>query len=402
MQLILKLGKSYAKHYAGVSTQSWQGILLSLIESTLIGVIYFLTLYFVDELHFTVAAAGTLISFYGIGAIIGGIVGGKLCDHYHPGSITIFSLALQALGYFALCIMMQFNSLAITLFILGIGSYAFITSNQLWVINKSGEEEHHKLKAINLLSTASNLGLAISAVVISVTYQFGFKLIFFITGAVLILLTIGLVLKNNTVLLKSEITKCQPNKIIRKPQKNTALNFYILSAVFFIGMIVSQLGTTYPLYIQSYFSSSGLNAISFLFALNSILVVFFETPTGNLLGKYKPLSMVGLGSFLIGFGMMILPFSSSFIIALISCVIYTFGEIIFFCMSQFICYQISETNKKGQGLGTFRMIYATSRIAGPIAGASIYHHLGENMIWYLSGILGVIYLLGSGYFRNQP
>ncbi len=73
--------------------------------------------------------------------------------------IAALSLCLQAIGYLALIKLTSVISLMLTMFFIGLATYSFITANYLWVLNQSTSEEAHRLKAINLLSTASNLGL---------------------------------------------------------------------------------------------------------------------------------------------------------------------------------------------------------------------------------------------------
>lgn len=135
-----------------------------------------------------------------------------------------------------------------------------------------------------------------------------------------------------------------------------------------------------------------MTGVSILFSINSFLVVFFATPLGDYFGKYNKILMTGVGGFCIGIGMGMLSFAPTFNLAILACAIYTLGEIIFFCVVQFICYQHGASNKKGESLGLYRMIYAASRVAGPTAGGLIYHHLGSNMVWYISGILGIVCL----------
>ncbi len=110
--------------------------------------------------------------------------------------------------------------------------------------------------------------------------------------------------------------------------------------------------------------------------------------------------MVGVGGLLIGLGIGMLAFSSTYFVAIISCVVYTFGEIIFFSMAQLICYQNSPAQKKGRGLGMYRMVYAMSRIVGPSAGGLIYLKLGGDMVWALCAMIGLLCFFTCNYFKS--
>jgi predicted MFS family arabinose efflux permease len=280
-------------------------------------------------------------------------------------------------------------------------SYGFITSNYLWVLNRCNETQ--RLKALNLLATASNLGFGISSIFIGLVVTIGFQYIFLFSGIALFILSY----------ISSKDKKTSPhiqNENETLNQSSKPLNFngnkdriiltIILICVFFTGTIVAQLSSTYSIYIQSSFPHLGITAVSILFTLNSLLVVLFEVPIGNILSNYNKILMVGIGSFFIGLGMFLLNVSFIFSIAILACIIYTLGEIIFFCLAQLICYQRGPKNKKGKYMGLYRMVYASSRVIGPAIGGIIYSDFGGNIIWYISGLIGITSLLTCFHFRK--
>jgi predicted MFS family arabinose efflux permease len=398
---LLSFGKAYIKHFTGLPKTCWQGIFLSLSESTFMGVFYFLSVYFTTILHFNIATAGSIISCYGIGAIAGGFVGGRLSDKLSPAKISAYSLMIQAIGYLMLIKITTLHLLMLDVFFLGTAAYSFITSNYLWVLSQCKNNESQKLKSINLLSTASNLGLGISAIIISLMYNYGFKNIFLISGALILLLAFYIFFQEKKELKEpDQIESAQEIRNEIKTNHDKYVKWLILACVLLIGSIVSQLSSTYPVFIQNAFPEMGIKSVSILFTINSLLVILFETPIGNIFGNYNKILMVGIGSFFIGLGMFLLSLSFSFSLAIASCVIYTFGEIIFFCMAQFIYYQRAPRKRKGHGLGIYRMVYASSRVIGPAIGGLIYHHFGSNMIWYLSGIIGLLCLISCNYYKK--
>src|SRR5579871_871037 len=121
--------KSYLKNYAGLSASCWQGIFINFVESILTGLCYFLPLYFVNELNLSVATAGMIISFYGLGTILGGFIGGKISDKTSPGLVSILCMLLQATAFIALIRLQSAYLLMLDLFIIGMASYGFITAN---------------------------------------------------------------------------------------------------------------------------------------------------------------------------------------------------------------------------------------------------------------------------------
>ena len=223
---------------------------------------------------------------------------------------------------------------------------------------------------------------------------------FLISGVCLFLLAFFLMCQGfKYVQIYSRDEKNITTKITQKKQSHIIIWIFLINIIF-VGSIVMQRSSTYPIYIQHYFPYLGIKAVSILVTLNTLLIVLFATPLGNVVGKYNKIAMLGLGGFFIGLGMFMLSQSATFLLVIFACIIYTAGEIIFFCMAQLICYQQGLSTKKGRNLGLFRTAYASSRVIGPAAGGWIYHVFGGNMIWYLSGVIGLACLISCQLFKR--
>jgi len=384
--------KGYVSSYLGLSLACWQGIILNFVESTLMGVYYFLPIYFVNVYHINITTAGVIMSFYGLGAIIGALMGGFLSDKISPRTVSSACLLILSIVFLMLTKLHIVNLLIIALFTMGTASYGFITSNHLWVLAQCHHQEE-RLKAINLLSVASNLGLGLSAIVVGLMANYSFKSILALSGSLLFLSAIYF------YLIEQEINPSHIHHVIENTAKtpddaikNKKLIYLVLACLFFTGLIVFQASTTYSIYIQKSFPDLGLKAISILFTLNSFLVVIFQASIINLLHTKNKILMIGIGAFLLGFARLMLSFSFIFSLAILSCLVYTLGEILFFSVAQFVCYQNGLEKKKGYALGTYRMVYASSRVLGPAVGGHIYQQFGANMLWFICGLLGLLSL----------
>ncbi|VVC75195.1 hypothetical protein AQUSIP_04820 [Aquicella siphonis] len=68
--------KKYTQYYAGVQPACWLFVFLHGLDSLLISICYFLPLYFVQQLHFSVTTSGFTIAFYSLGTMAGSVMGG--------------------------------------------------------------------------------------------------------------------------------------------------------------------------------------------------------------------------------------------------------------------------------------------------------------------------------------
>lgn len=390
---------SYISNYKGLSNYCWNKIINNFVNTMLIGVFYFFSVYFVNILGVKIEIATTIISFYGLGAVFGGLIGGKLSDRINPGVVSVFSIFMQAIAISIIANTKSITILSILLFTFGFSTYSFITSNYLSVLKQCENNETEKLKALNILAVISNLGLSLSAVIIGIFASFGFKNVLITVGFLFFILGIfTLLTENKSFYVASK--KVDNEKLSKnfKSQNNTITN-YILICVFFVGCIISQMSSTYPIFLHEIFPYMGVKSISMALMLNSLLVVTFQAPLSNYFAEYNKIMIVGAGAFLLGFGVMMLNFSSSFMFIMFACVVYTIGEILFFSTAQLVCYQGADERKKGASLGLYRMIYASSRIAGPLAGGFIFSQVGASALWYFCGLIGFLFFLGCVYLK---
>ena len=380
----------YLACYRGLTTSAWRGIALNFLQTLCIGIFYFLTIYFVNVLHFNIKQAGFIISCYGVGTILGGMLGGKLADRFAPRRILCASLTLQGLMYLCIPSLHTVGYLALNLFFQGIASYSFVTANYAQVLQACAFDEKNRLKALNLLNVAANIGLALSAGLISVLPLTCFEQLFLVIGAALILLAVyGLQgLHDEKVSVAAHAEKVSA---VKRPRRR--LIYVILACIFLVGLIVAQRSSTYSLYLVDLFPERGVQGFGLLFTLNTVLVIALQNPLVSSLNRLNKVWVVGVSAFLIGMGMASLLFVTQFSTAIAACVIYTIGEMIFFSFAQLILYQNSQQQKRGQSLGLFRTMYAASRAVGPVLGGFVYYHAGGATLWGCCGIIGVLALL---------
>lgn len=171
------------------------------------------------------------------------------------------------------------------LFLLGLAAYGFKTSNNVWMLNMCGNDTLLRYKTISLSHVAANVGLGSSGVLIASMSPYGFQSIFYLSSLLLLCSALYLLFQNpKTAHIPLPIRAQFHNK---HPYSNAApiILILIISCVFFVGLIIAQLGATYPLYIQDSFPHLGINAVSILFILDTALIVAFQAPLTTLVSK---------------------------------------------------------------------------------------------------------------------
>ncbi len=386
------LYKKYTSYYSGLSIQCWHSIFLTFIESLATGICFFLSLYFIDYLHISIANAGLLISSYGMGTIFGGIFGGKLTDTFSAKLVSVISLFIQAASFLLLATLENISLLIINLFLIGLCTYGFITSNNVWILKHCGNRSDMKLKSINISRAASNLGMGLSGFIIGILDENGFRSIFYFSAIALIFSGIyfQFFIKKEDIEFSLEKTASTDEVMLSTSQNNNKIFLIILVCLFLVGLIIAQLSVTYPVYIKEIFPEMGMHAVSSLFILDTLLIVIFQAPLVGSLKRFNKIFLVGLGAIFMGLGMFILNFSFIFILAIMSCFIWTTGEMLFVAMTQLVCYEKNKEEKKGFAMGIFQAVSASSRVIGPSIGGVIYYHFGGDILWSISLVIGII------------
>lgn len=49
----------------------------------------------------------------------------------------------------------------------------------------------------------------------------------------------------------------------------------------------------------------------------------------------------------------------------------------------------------------FKIVYSLSMIAGPAMAGFIYHRYGGDMVWYVCGLIGVVFLVACYLMRQH-
>src|SRR5690606_36569182 len=139
-------------------------------------VVPFLSIYMTQSLDFSIKETGFVLSFFGIGAVIGSWVGGWLTDKIGFFKTQMWSLILILPRYIILPELKTVDSLAFGVFILSFLAEIFRPANSVAISYFARPE--NLTKAFSLNRMAINLGFsigpALGGILASVSYYFLF------------------------------------------------------------------------------------------------------------------------------------------------------------------------------------------------------------------------------------
>ena len=348
---------------------------------------FFLAIYLVQVLHFSVAQSGYTLSFYALGTALGSFIGGYMTDRWSPRTVSLIAPLLRGVIYFILVFSTTFWVINPIVLLLGLTGYAFSVSNSAEVLSHCPNAEA-LVQALSILRVATNVAFGFAGLLGGIlATQYGFRVVFLtLGGGALIgnLIRIFQKQPEDTVVASlSQASSCQENE--ERGKTKSLIFIVVLSVVFFVNLIYAQVSSTYPIYIAHHFS---VRTFAFFMSFNTIFVAFFSVPIHHYFKRRNKMMGLGLGGLLLGIGMLLLIFSSNLVWVFGAWGLFTLGEIIFLPMAQEICYVACAPKKKGQALGWYRGMTAVSRTIGPVLGGGIYHHFGALFVWIFCGVIG--------------
>lgn len=142
-------------------------------------VLLFTSLYLTKELHFTIAEAGFIMSFYGAGSVAGSYAGGWLTDRINYFDIMLFSLIMCGLILLLMLVTTTATGIAATMFFYALTADMFRPANAAAIAAYSVDE--NRTRSVSLVRLAINLGFSVGPAVGGlIAISLGYKWLFVI------------------------------------------------------------------------------------------------------------------------------------------------------------------------------------------------------------------------------
>ncbi len=380
-QNILLLFSLYKQAFSNLQRNIWILSIASFINRSGAVVLLFTSLYLTKELHFTIPQAGIVLSFYGIGSVLGSYAGGWLTDRINYYNIMIFSLI--SCGLILLLMLLTSSPALISAIIF---AYAF-TADMFRPANSVGiaaySTPENRTRSVSLMRLAINLGFSVGPalggfIAIRLGYHWLFVLDSFTSFAAAAMMLY--------YLPKSKMEKDRHKNEVLQDSSTSAyrdkeyLVFILLVAVY--GICFFQLFASVPQYFSTVCNYRE-DTIGLLLALNGLLVVIIEMPLIASLEKSKIIFpyIIG-GCFCLIVSFLILQFGNGLMIAaLLYTFVITLSEIM--AMPFMMSYALSRPLKERQGQYTalYSISFGLANIAAPLLGLGIAGKYGFNTMF---------------------
>ncbi len=352
-------------------------------------VIPFLLLYLTQKIGVTASEAGVALLVYGIGAFLSAPLTGKFADKI--GALKVMKLSL--IGTSAVMVIYglitNYYFILVFTFVLSVINEAFRPANLSLITEIVTPSQRRLAFALNRLGI--NIGMSIGPVAGGFLILIDYHFLFYVNALASLAAGAYLIVTPRTTLSEPEFKAEEASSLLQLNSsvfKDAKFLFFLIAVVPANLVFFQHIGGL-PLYIVDDLKYSTA-AFGLLSAINTVIIIFIEVPLNDMMSKMSYSRSMFIGALLaaIGFGAMAVARDIAPLIMTI--IIWTFGEMIFFPVTAAYASEIAPVKKRGEYMGYFQMTFSFAFSAGPWLGTVVYEKFGSVILWSAALVMGSI------------
>ena len=385
----------YRDAYSGLSRSTWLLSVVMLVNRSGTMVIPFMTIYLTQpSMGYSIGQAGAVIGIFGLGAVCGGFLGGRMTDRFGFHHVQLVTLTGGGMLFMLLGQMRSYPLICGCTFLLSVVNEAFRPANSTAIAAYSKEENRTRSYSLNRL--AINLGWAVGGAIGGILASINYHLLFWVDGCTNLLAAFLLrrFLAGATTPVAAHGEK-QPVDAALSPYRDKIYLLFICFVILFAASFF-QLFSVLPVYYKRTLHMPEY-MIGLLMTMNGLIIAVFEMIlVFRLEGRRENLYYIVYGAGAVGVSYLLLNILPLSVAAAFFCmVLTTVGEIL--AMPFMNSFWVSRTTNatRGQYAGLYTIAWSTAQVVGPAGGAEIADRVGFKPLWWVVG--GVCFLSAMGF-----
>jgi MFS family permease len=355
----------------------------------------FFALYVTQKFGVGMTEAGVLFGIFSIAGLVGSMIGGALTDKFGRRGLVLFGLIVSALSSVSMGLVNDLNLFYVLAGFVGLLSDVAGPAYQAMIADILVEEK--RAEGYGVLRVVMNmawiLGPAIGGLLAAKSY-----LLLFILDAISSLITAAIVYRMIPE-TKPEPSEDAQEATILDTMKGYAqvlrdriyLVFIVISII--VGAVYLQMYSTLSVYLNVVHDVPA-QGFGTLISINAGTVVVLQFWTTRKTKRFPPMAMMALGTAFYMVGFAAYGFVSGFALFLVAMLLITIGEMISVPLSQSLAAHFAPEDMRGRYMAVFGLSWAIPSTFAPMAAGVIMDNYNPNWIWYASGILAAIGVLG--------
>ncbi|MCK5315818.1 MAG: MFS transporter [Anaerolineales bacterium] len=355
----------------------------------------FFALYITQKFNVGMTQAGVLIGIFSFSGLIGNMLGGALTDRFGRRVMVLFGLVFSALSSVAMGLVNQLYVFYILAVIVGFLSDIAGPAWQAMIADILPEEK--RAEGFGILRVVGNMawivGPSIGGLMAARSY-----LMLFVMDAVSSLITAAIIYRMIPETMPKAAEEGGTASMLatlagyRKVLTDRLYMAYIIVSMLML-VVYIQLYNTLSVYLRDVHGVSP-QGYGFLLTMSAVTVILFQFWVTRRVKIYPPFLMMALGAafYLVGFSMY--GFVSAYALFVAAVVLITVGEMIVMPVGQALAANFAPEDMRGRYLALFSLAWALPATVGPGVAGLILDNFNPNWVWYASGMLCFLAVVG--------
>jgi len=398
----------YRNSFSGLPAETWLLCAAAFINRCGAMVLPFLSIYLGTEFGYGVKEAGQIVALYGLGAVLGSWLGGRLADALGCITVQVVTLGGAGVWMFVLSRIEDPSLLGPGVFVLGTLNDAFRPGSVTAVAISVDADKRRKALALNRLML--NAGWAVGPTLGGFLILWGrppgdpdYERMFFADGATCLVSALFLAVlfrgfqqrrqsandQESTPQPQAGPTRVAGPGPFRDPHFLwlMALNFLVTTA------FLQYFTTGSRIFKEDY----GYNeeTIGLLLAINPILITLLEMPVVHGLRHRAALPIIAIGSLAMGAGFLFFLPAMALGWVIVALLVVTLGEVLQMPLLGAYINDHAPARLRGAYNGAYGVSFALALVAAPAIGGWIYDEAGgATTLWWWCACAGIVSAIG--------
>jgi MFS family permease len=376
----------------------------------------FLPLYLNGERGFPMGDVGLVFAAIGLARAASPMAAGFVVDRIGRRTVLVAGPLVRSVFFFALAhLAAREASLAAITVAVSLATFAggfFQCASDAYLADITGEGE--RSEAFSRVRVGLNVGWATGPAVGAYLARTPFSMVFAITGAVCVLLSIisfALLPETPAPQWRDSCAAAgerdrgtpaaeEPSSFARRLASDRGFVAYLACAFLFF-LTSSQLVTNFSAYSTAAVGV-GRNVLGHMYAMNGIIVIALLVPASRALARFAPWWRLAAGAVLCSAGYFAVGLSRGAPGLFLAVAIFTAGELFTSPLLGSVASRMAPPGMVGRYMGTFQLVMGLGYSLGPYLGALLYERLvhAPGLLWaYIS--LGALLAAGGFAFMRR-
>jgi len=375
--------------------------LVMLINRTGGMVIPFLTVYLTSVLGFQTDEAGLAMSFFGIGSLLGSVIGGWLTDKVGAFKVQFFSLFFAAPLFVFLAYIKQPHEFYVSIFLLSTIYESFRPANSAAITSYA--KKGNLTRSFSLNRLAINLGFSMGPALGGMLATFSYSWLFFGNGFAVFATSIVFFVyffKRKERNVSENQHEESTTSVQHSPYKDKwflIFSFYcfLFSCIFF------QLISIMPLFYSQSLHFTQFE-IGLLLGFNGLFVVLTEMFVVTLFEKrFNIYTILIIGCVALGISFLWLLFDTSLVSCFIAMAFLSVSEILVLPFMSTVAAKRSSVKNRGAYMGLNGLSISAAFVVMPYLATLFIEHFSFERLWYINIFILLITAFGFRFIRSK-